>query len=36
MCTELRWKKLLERLRRWEGNIMVDISETDERMDRMG
>jgi hypothetical protein len=31
MYTELRWKKFLERLRRWEGNIEVDIRETDER-----
>ena len=31
MYTELRWKKVLERLRRWEGNIEVDIRETDER-----
>jgi len=27
----LRWNKFLEIVRRWEGNIEVDIRETDER-----
>jgi hypothetical protein len=31
MYTELKWKNVLERLRSWEGNIELDIRETDER-----
>jgi len=31
MYTELRRKKFLEGLRRWEGNAEIDIRETDEK-----
>ena len=31
MYMELRLKNALERLRRWEGNVEVDVRETDER-----